>query len=142
MAPSMSAIGPLSTNAINRRLQGVLMLLIAWDIIALVAEFSFGSALFKVEGDAVSGFLAARGSFSGLALVPLVVYAYAFVRGPLRHRGALWVGMIEQGAAVLFGVYHAAAGELSGSSVAVTLVVSLGLLVLLVLTLPRGQFAT
>jgi len=138
----MSAIGPRSTTAINRRLQGVLMLMIAWDALALVTEFSFGSALFEAQGDEVSGFLAARGSFAGMALIPLVVYTYAFIRGPLRHRGALWVGAIEQGAGALFAVYHAATGNLPASSVVVTLVVSLVLLLLLVLTLPRGQLAT
>lgn len=134
-------MNPRGATAVHRRLQGVLMLMIAWDALALVAEFSFGSALFRAEGDEIRGFLAARGSFAGMALIPLAVYTFAVVRGPLKHRGALWVGGIEQSAGALFGVYHAAAGNIPIQSVAVTLVVSLVLLVLLVLTLPRGNYA-
>jgi len=123
----------------GRRLQLILLLLIAWDVLALLAELSFGGPLLKISGDEIGGFLAARGSFSGAALVPVGLYTYALVRGPLRHRNILWVAVIEQGAAALFAVYHVALNHVAVEGGILPLVVSLGLLVLLLVSMPRGQ---
>ena len=123
----------------GRRLQLILLLLIAWDVIALLAELSFGGPLFKISGDSIGGLLAARGSFSGVALVPIALYVYAFVRGPLRHRNILWVAVVEQGAAALFAVFHVATNDIEVEGLIVPLVVALGLLVFLLVSMPRQQ---
>ena len=38
----------------QRRLQLVLLLMIAWEVLLLVSELSFGSSLFDIDGDQVS----------------------------------------------------------------------------------------
>jgi hypothetical protein len=91
----MSAIESRQSNAHLRRLQGLLVLMLLWDVFALLAALSFGSALMKIDGDEIGGVLAARTSFSGPALVPIAVYFYGIVRNPLRHTGVLWVGVVE-----------------------------------------------
>ncbi len=112
--------------------------MVVWDALALIAELSFGSPLFKVSGDQIGGVLAAHGSFGGAMVVPLALYVYTFVRGPLRYRGVLWLGALEQSAAALFAVYHAAAGDVKVEGIIVPLVVSGALLVLLLVNMPRG----
>ena len=121
----------------NRRLQFLLLLLIVWDALALAAELSFGGPLFEPSDGEIGGFLAARGSFGGAALVPLVAYLYGFARGPLRHRGVLWLGVIEQGATALFAVYHAALGDIDFEGMVLPLAVAAALLVLLLTNMPR-----
>ena len=121
----------------NRRLQFLLLLLIVWDALALAAELSFGGPLFEPSDGEIGGFLAARGSFGGAALVPLVAYIYGFVRGPLRHRGVLWLGVIEQGATALFAVYHTAVGDIDFEGMVLPLAVAAALLVLLLTNMPR-----
>jgi hypothetical protein len=125
----------------TRRLQILLLLLIFWDVLAIAAELSFGSALFRVDEGEIEGYVAVRGSFGGAALVTAVMYLYALVRGPVRHRGVLWAGVVQQGAAALFGVYHVAAGDIAFQGLALTLVISLALMVLLLLSMPRTQLA-
>jgi hypothetical protein len=124
------------------RLQIILLLLIAWDGFGLLAEITFGSSLLKISDAKIDGLLGGRGSLSGALLVPLAVYAYALINGPLKHRSAFWVGVIEQGATALFGVYHIAKGELAFSGAVAPLVISLALLVLILLNLPREQSAS
>src|SRR5215471_4747500 len=104
--------------SVSRRLQMVLLLMILWEVINLAAELSFGGPLLKVSGDdQIGGLLGSRGSISGAALAPLCMYAYAFFRGPLKHRGALLIGAIEQVAVVLFSVYHLVAKDVKAGSV-------------------------
>src|SRR4051812_34629933 len=122
-----------------RRLQLLLLAMILWDVLALVAELSFGSPLFKIDGHKITGVLAARGSFDAAMAVPMAVYIYGIVRGPLRHRGVLWVGVVEQAATALAAVFHVAAGDITVGGIIVPLVVSMVLLVLLLLSMPRGQ---
>ena len=125
----------------GRRLQLILLLLIAWDVIALLAELSFGGPLFKISDASMGGFLAARGSFSGAAIMAISLYVYALVRGPLRHRNILWAAVVEQGAAALFAVFHVAAKDIEVEGMIVPLAVALGLLVLLLVSMPRHQAA-
>ena len=138
----MSSLDARRASSINRRLQILLLLLILWDGIALLAEVSFGGPLFELSGDRISGLLAARGSFSGVTVVPVALYGYAFLRGPLRHRNILWAAVCEQGAGALFAVYHSAAGDIKFEGAILPLVVSAALFVLLLLNLPRGQVTT
>ncbi len=123
----------------TRRLQLILLAMIVWDLLALVSELSFGGPLFKIDGDKIGGVLAARGSFSGAAVVPIVLYVYAMVRGPLRHRGVLWAGVVEQAAGALAAVFHVAAGDIAVTGSILPLIVSVLFLVLLLLSMPRGQ---
>ena len=122
-----------------RRLQLLLLAMILWDVLALVAELSFGSPLFKIDGHKITGVLAARGSFDAAMAVPIVVYIYGIVRGPMRHRGVLWVGVVEQAATALAAVFHVAANDIAIGGIIVPLIVSMVLLVLLLLSMPRGQ---
>jgi hypothetical protein len=135
----MSTMDARQARAINRRIQLLLVLLIVWDALAIVAELSFGSALFKIEGTRMAGLLAARGSFSGAALVPLGIYVFTFFRGPVRHRNLLWAGVVEQGATAFFAVYHLAINDIKFEAAAIAFVVSLVFLVALLLNIPRGQ---
>jgi hypothetical protein len=135
----MSSADSRSSHATDRRLQLLLLVMIAWDALALMAEVSFGSPLLKIDGDKLGGVLAARASMSGASVVTMVMYLFALVRGPVRHRGVLWAGVIELGAGALFAVYHGAIGDIKVEGMIVTLIVSTGLLVLLLLSMPRAQ---
>jgi len=121
------------------RLQSVLLLMIAWDAIAVLAELTFGGPLFKISEAKISGWIGARGAFGGIAVVPLVLYSYALVRGPVRYRGLLWVGVLEQTMAALFGVYHLAVHDVKPEAAVAPIVISLGLVVLLLTNMPREQ---
>src|SRR5581483_3503886 len=118
------------------RLQLVLLLLIAWDLVGLLAELSFGSPLFKVSGDRVTGILAARGSFGGALVVPLTLYIYALIRGPMRYRGLVWIGVLEQAMVVVFAVYHTVADDIKVAGAVAPIIVSGALVVLLLLNMP------
>jgi hypothetical protein len=119
------------------RLQVVLLLLIVWDVLGIAAELTYGGPLFKLSGDKIDGFLGARGAFNGGLFVPLAIYAYAFVRGPGRRGGLLWVGVVEQLAGALFGVYHVASGDVRFGAAVAQLAVSLALLLAVLLNMPR-----
>lgn len=135
----MSAIDGRRSNLALRRLQALLLLMLLWDLLAVLAALTFGSALMKIDGDEVGGFLAAKLSFSGAGLVPMGVYLYGLVRNPLRHPGVLWVGGLEQAAAVLLSAYHVGANDIKPEGAILTVVVSLVLLVLLLINVPRGE---
>jgi hypothetical protein len=135
----MTAIEGRLDDGPLRRLQLLLVLMLLWDLLALLAALSFGGALMKIDGDEVGGVLAAKLSFSGALLVPIVVYFYGLVRNPLRHPGVVWVGMVEQGAAVLFALYHVVGGDIAVEGAVLTVVVSTVLLALLLVTVARGD---
>lgn len=135
----MSAIESRESSANLRRLQVLLLLMLLWDLLALLAAFSFGSALMKIDGDEIGGYLGAKTSLSGAALVPIAVYFYGLVRSPVRHPGVLWVGVVEQAAVVLAGLYHVVAGDLALEAAIVPVVVSIVLLVLLLANMMRGD---
>ena len=119
------------------RLQVVLLLLIVWDVLGIAAELTYGGPLFKFSGVKIDGFLGARGAFNGGLFVPLTIYAYAFVRGPGRRGGLLWVGVVEQLGGALFGVYHVASGDVRFGAAIAQLAVSLVLLMAVLLNMPR-----
>jgi hypothetical protein len=121
------------------RLQSILILLIVWDVIGLLAELIFPSFLLKISGDKIGGALAARGSFGGALVVPLALYVYALVRGPMRYRGLVWIGVLEQSMVVAFGIYHAVADDIKPEGAIIPIAVSLLLVLLLLTNMPRGQ---
>jgi hypothetical protein len=131
--------GQGSSRQVSIRL--ILVLLIVWGALALVAELSFGSFLFEISGDEISGVLAARGGFSGAAVVPLTLYVYAFIRGPVRYRGLLWIGVLEQGVAAFAAGYHVLLGHISPEGGIVSFLVSIALMVLLLTNMPRRSEA-
>jgi hypothetical protein len=133
----MSAPALRSDSTQTRRLQLILLLLILWDAIAIAAELSYGGPLFKLSGSEIGGVIAARGSFGGAAAVTLIAYAYGLLRGAERHRGVLWLGVLEQGATALFAVYHIAVNDIEVEGGLVPLAVASGLLVLLLTNMPR-----
>ena len=123
----------------QRRLQLVLLLMIAWEALLLASELSFGGAMFEIDGDQISGVLGARGALAGAGVVPIALYGFAFTRGPMRHPSILLVGALEQMAAILFGGYHVAVNDVELGSFIVPLVVSLAFLALIIVNVPRGD---
>jgi hypothetical protein len=126
-----------SNLSAQRRLQLVLLLMIAWEALLLVSELAFGSALFDVDGDQISGVLGARGSLSGAAVIPIALYGFAFTRGPLKHPSILLLAALEQVAAIVFGAYHLFVNDIDAGSFVVPLAVSLTFLTLIVVNMPR-----
>ena len=135
----MASVGPSRGLSPRRRLQIVLLLLILWDVVGILTELSFPSDLFKVSDGKMAGLLAARGSFGGALVVPLTLYIYALLRGPLRYRGLVWIGVLEQAMVLLFAVYHIAASDIKVSGAILPMLVSAGLVVMLLINMPRGQ---
>ena len=113
--------------------------MIVWEALLLASELSFGSALFDIDGEQVSGVLGSRGGFSGAAVVPIALYGFAFTRGPLRHPSILQVGVVEQVGSIVFGGYHVAVDDVEVEAFIVPLAVSLAFLVLLLVNMPRGD---
>jgi hypothetical protein len=134
----MSVIEGRQSNNL-RRLQVLLLLMLLWDLLAVLAALSFGSGLMKIDGDEIGGFLGAKTSLSGAGLVPVAVYFYGIVRNPLRHPGVIWVGIVEQAAAIVASLYHVVGNDLQLEGAILTIVVSVVLLALLVVNMPRGD---
>lgn len=137
-APPMSTYEPRSLTSIVQRLRLILFLMIIWEALAIISELSFGSFLFDISGDKISGLLAGRGSFGGAAVMPMFIYIYA-LRAPLRYRGLLYLAMLENAAAILFGVFHLAVGNIEAQGVIATMVISAFFLAAFLLNLPRGK---
>ena len=135
----MKSAGPSRGLSPRLRLQSILILLILWDVLGLFAELTFGGPLLHTSGAKIGGVLAGRGSISGALVVPLTLYVYALVRGPMRYRGLVWVGVLEQAMVVVFAIYHVAAADVKLEGVVVPVVVSLALIVMLLMNMPRGQ---
>ena len=121
------------------RLRAVFLLLIVWDVLGIAAELTFGGPLFKLTGSKVDGLLGARGAFNGALFVPLAVYVYAFVRGSGSRGGLLWVAVVEQLTGALFAVYHVASADVRFGAAIAQLAVSLILLLVVVLNMPRER---
>ncbi len=135
----MSVIEGRQSNAQLRRLQTLLLLMLLWDLLTVLAAFSFGSALMKIDGTEIGGLLGAKASFSGAGLIPVSVYFYGIVRNPIRHPGVLWVGVVEQAAAILASLYYVVGNDLKLEAAIVTIVISVVFLALLLVNMPRGD---
>jgi nitrate/nitrite transporter NarK len=135
----MTTVGSGRGPTSELRVRAILLLLIAWDALGLVAEFTFGRALFKVSDGQIGGIIGGHGAFGGAMAVPLALYIYALVRGPLRYRGLLWVAVLEQAVLALTTVYHLAVDDLKFESGIGPLAVSLILVALLLLNMPRDR---
>jgi hypothetical protein len=114
------------------RLQLLLILLGAWDLLAFVLMLVNRSLLEIAD---VNGILAAR-AYAGTTGVLAIAYIYA-ARNPVRNRFVLWLATLEQFVAIFSYGWHRATGDLNTGEVLLPIVVSAILLVLLIMYLPR-----
>lgn len=114
------------------RLQLILIVLAAWDLLAFLLELT-NTRLLKVGG--IEGILGAR-SVSGAMAVLGIAYLYA-ARNPVRHRFVLWLASLEQFVAIFSGAFHWARGDVGAGEVLLPLLASAIFLVLLMTNLPR-----
>lgn len=114
------------------RLQLVLVLLAAWDLLAFLLELAQTSML-KVGN--IHGILGGR-AVGGAVVVLAIAYLYA-ARNPVRYRFVLWLASLEQLIAMFAVTFHWARGDLGAGQAIVPLLVAVGFLVLLMTNLPR-----
>ncbi len=114
------------------RLQLILVLLAAWDLLAFVLELT-NTRLLRVGQ--IDGALGAR-SVSGTMAVLAIAYLYA-ARNPIRHRFVLWLATLEQFVALFSSTFHLARQDVGLSEATVPILAAAGLLVLLITNLPR-----
>src|SRR5262245_26497619 len=114
------------------RLQLILILLAAWNIVAFVFELlNVG----PIRVGAIEGVLGAR-AVGGATLVLALAYIYA-ARDPMRHRVILWMATLEQFVALFTAGFHWARDDVSGSEAILPIVVSAVFLLALISSLPR-----
>ncbi len=114
------------------RLQLVLVLLAAWDLLAFLLELT-QTSLLKVGN--IHGVLGGR-AVGGSVVVLAIAYLYA-ARNPIRYRFVLWLASLEQLIAMFAITFHWARGGLGGGQAIVPLLVAVGFLILLMTNLPR-----
>ncbi len=118
--------------ASHARLQLILILLAAWDLLAFFLELT-NTSLLAIGG--IDGALGAR-SVSGASAVLGIAYLYA-ARNPLRYRFILWLATIEQFIALFATTFHWARGDIHFAQAALPLLVSAVFLVLLMANMPK-----
>jgi hypothetical protein len=130
---------PMTARPIGRpnptsqaRLQLILLVLAAWDLLAFGLELT-NTRLLSV-GD-IDGVLGAR-SVSGTLAVLAIAYIYA-ARNPIRHRFVLWLASIEQFVAIFVCGFHLARDDVNFGETALPLAVAAVFLVLIMTNLPR-----
>ena len=114
------------------RLQLVIVLLAAWDLLAFFLELT-NTRFLSVDG--IDGVLGAR-SVSGTTAVLAIAYLYA-ARNPLRYRFVLWLASLEQFVALFVCTFHWARGDVGFGETIVPILAAAVFLVLLMTNLPR-----
>ncbi len=114
------------------RLQLILVLLAAWDLLAFLLELT-NTKLLKVGG--IEGILGAR-SISGTTAVLAIAYIYA-ARNPMRYRFVLWMASIEQFVAIFSYTFHWARKDIGAGEAIVPIAAAAVFLVLLLINQPR-----
>lgn len=114
------------------RLQLLLILLAAWDLLAFLLELT-NTRLLKIGS--IDGVLGAR-SVSGAMAVLAIAYIYA-ARNPIRHRFVLWLASLEQFVAMFAATFHWARGDLGVGQAILPILAAAVFLVLLMTNLPR-----
>jgi hypothetical protein len=114
------------------RLQLILVLLAAWDLLGFLLELT-NTRLLSIGQ--VDGVLGAR-SVSGTVAVLAIGYLYA-ARNPIRYRFVLWLASLEQFIALFSSTFHWARGDLGATETIVPILAAAGFLVLLMTSLPR-----
>jgi len=114
------------------RLQLILVLLAAWDLLAFLLELT--NTRFLTIGS-IEGVLGAR-SVSGAMAVLGIAYLYA-ARNPIRYRFVLWLASLEQFVALFSCTFHWARGDIGFDEAALPIAAAAVFLVLLMINLPR-----
>jgi hypothetical protein len=114
------------------RLQLVLVLLGAWDLMTYLLELT-NTRVLEIGG--IDGILGAR-AVSGASAVLGIAYLYA-ARSPIRYRFILWMATIEQVIAVFSTAFHWAVNDLSAGESLLTIGVAAIFLALLIANMPR-----
>ena len=114
------------------RLQLILVVLAAWDLLAFLLELT-NTKLLKVGG--IEGILGAR-SVSGTMAVLAIAYIYA-ARNPMRYRFVLWMASIEQFVAIFSYTFHWARKDIGVGEAIVPIAAAAVFLVLLLINQPR-----
>jgi hypothetical protein len=118
--------------ASQARLQLVLALLAAWNLLAFALELTNAGPL---ETGDVDGVLGAR-ALGGATAILAVAYLYA-IRNPVRYRFVVWLAALEQVVLVFTAGFHIARDDVEFSEAAVPIVVAVIFLGLLAANLPR-----
>ncbi|HLB22734.1 MAG TPA: hypothetical protein VJP07_01430 [Dehalococcoidia bacterium] len=114
------------------RLQLILILLAAWDLVAFLFElFNAG----PVRVGAIEGVLGAR-AVGGATGVLALAYVYA-ARSPMRHRTILWLATIEQFVSIFAAGFHLARDDVSRGEALLPIIAAAAFLVALLTSLPR-----
>ncbi len=114
------------------RLQLILILLAAWDLVAFLFElFNAG----PVRVGAIEGVLGAR-AVGGATGVLALAYVYA-ARSPMRHRTILWLATIEQFVSIFTAGFHLARDDISRGEAMLPILAAAVFLVALLTSLPR-----
>jgi hypothetical protein len=116
----------------HARLQLILIVLGAWNILAFLLELTNAGPLNVGEIDGVLGARAVSGAVGVLG----VAYIYA-ARNPVRYRFVLWLATLEQVVALFTATFHWARGDLGASEATVPIIIAAAFLVLLMTNLPR-----
>jgi hypothetical protein len=114
------------------RLQLILILLAAWDLLGFLLELT-NTRLLRIGN--IDGALGAR-SVSGTMAVLAIAYLYA-ARNPIRHRFVLWLATLEQFVALFACTFHWARSDVGFGEVAIPVVAAAAFLVALLTNLPR-----
>ena len=121
-----------SSATSQARLQLILVVLAAWDLLAFALELT-NTRLLRIGG--IDGALGAR-SVSGTLAVLGIAYLYA-ARDPIRHRFVLWLATLEQFVALFSVTFHWARHDLGFAEAVLPIFAAAGFLVLLLTNLPR-----
>ena len=125
--PQPPAENPFWTTLRQPRV--VLILLAAWNLVAVVSEFF-------VDGKI-------RGPLGGQSLsweaIPLAVLYLYSARDPARYHRVFWLALVQMAAAIAANIYHWGAGDLTPGSVVIPLGVAAGLAVLVFLHLFQAR---
>ncbi|HEX5478861.1 MAG TPA: hypothetical protein VFY79_03995 [Dehalococcoidia bacterium] len=118
--------------ASQARLQLVLVLLAAWDLLAFLLELG-QTSLLKVGS--IDGALGGR-SVSGAVVVLAIAYLYA-ARNPIRYRIVLWLATLEQFIALFATAFHWARGTIGAGQAVIPILVAAIFLMLLMMYMPK-----
>jgi len=116
----------------HARLQLILVVLAAWNILAFLLEVTNAGPLHVGDVDGVLGARAVSGSAGVLG----VAYLYAS-RNPVRYRFVLWLALLDQLAAIFTAGFHWARGDIGFNEAIVPIVVAFAFGALLVAYMPR-----
>jgi len=114
------------------RLQLILVVLAAWDLLAFFLELT-NTRFLTIGG--IEGVLGAR-AVSGTTAVLAIAYLYA-ARNPVRHRFVLWLASLEQFIALFTYMFHWARGDIGFGETALPIAAAALFLVALIINLPR-----